>query len=57
MAKIVISFNTDNAAFEDNGDGEVSAVLEQAEKIIASGNFEKPLRDTNGNKIGMVTME
>lgn len=56
MAKIKIEFNTDNAAFED-ADSEMAHVLEQARNIINSGNYEKPLRDTNGNKIGTVSIE
>lgn len=57
MAKIKIEFNTENAAFDDNADYEIGAVLEQAKNIINSGNFDKPLRDSNGNKIGSVIVE
>lgn len=56
MAKIKIEFNTENAAFED-ADFEISHVLDQAKNIINSGNYDKPLRDSNGNKIGTVSQE
>ena len=56
MSNITIKFNTDNAAFEDNSE-ELALVLAQAEKIISSGDFDKPLRDSNGNKVGSVTVE
>lgn len=56
MAKIKIEFNTDNAAFED-ADYEMAHVLEQAKNIINSGNYDRPLRDSNGNKVGTVSLE
>jgi uncharacterized lipoprotein len=55
MPNINIEFNTDNAAFEDS-DQELDYVLNQVKKIINSGNFDIPLRDSNGNKIGKVSI-
>lgn len=52
--KIQISFDTDNAAFEDSFLMEVTRVLQQAKNAILDGENCK-LRDTNGNTIGEVT--
>lgn len=56
--KITIEFDTDNAAFEDNFLMEVTKALNQAKAaIIDSENntgIRRPLKDTNGNRIGVV---
>lgn len=49
-----VKFNVENAAFEDDFDGEVEFVLKQAIKNIQRGTLDKPLRDTNGNDVGSV---
>lgn len=61
--KITISFDTNNAAFEDFDD-ECDLVLTRALKVITQhaktfveGDITTQfLRDTNGNRIGTVTM-
>ena len=56
--KIVIEFDTDNAAFEDNFLMEVTKTLQQAKgAIIDSENntgIRRPLKDTNGNRVGVI---
>lgn len=49
-----VKFNVENAAFEDDFEGEVEFVLKQAIKNIQRGTLDKPLRDTNGNDVGSV---
>jgi len=65
--KVIVQFNTDNAAFEDYGFAtEVAKILDQAESKIANHGhrigdkkFEVigNLRDTNGNTVGAVCIE
>ena len=56
--KIVIEFDTNNAAFEDNFLMEVTKASQQAKSaIIDSENntgIRRPIKDTNGNRIGVV---
>ena len=63
--KITITFETDNAAFEDDFQGEIRHLLAQARDGIfaqldgTEGCWkpepgEHPLRDINGNKVGKV---
>lgn len=53
--QIVIEFSCDNAAFEDDFEGEIKLVLSRAQKAIDRGFHETaPLYDTNGNRIGSV---
>ena len=52
MGKVIIEFDTDNAAFEEDYVGEVQYVLR---KIYPSDG--QPVVDSNGNTIGKVTIE
>ena len=56
--KIVIEFDTNNAAFENNFLMEVTKAIQQAKgAIIDSENntqIRRPIKDTNGNRIGVV---
>jgi len=58
--KIVIEFDTNNAAFEDNFLMEVTKAIQQAKAaIIDSENntqIRRPIKDTNGNRIGVVNI-
>jgi hypothetical protein len=58
--KIVIEFDTNNAAFEDNFLMEVTKAVQQAKAaIIDSENntdIRRPIKDTNGNRIGVVNI-
>jgi hypothetical protein len=58
--KITIEFDTDNAAFEDDFMLEVTKTLQQAKgAIIDSENntgIRRPLKDTNGNRIGVINI-
>lgn len=55
-----ITFNTDNAAFEDSFLMEVTRVLARAKgALIESENtttIRRPLTDSNGNRIGTVSI-
>lgn len=55
-----ISFDTDNAAFEDSFLMAVTKTLAQAkEALLDSENtttIRRPLRDINGNRIGTVSI-
>lgn len=62
--KITIEFNTFNADFEDNYFEAVAAVMEQAKekvidcmmqpRLIGPGNINIPIKDINGNRIGVL---
>jgi len=56
--KIVIKFDTNNAAFENNFLMQVTKAIQQAKAaIIDSQNnidISRPIRDINGNRIGVV---
>jgi len=60
MAKVIITFDTDNAAFQDypHGDGnfdeEVKQVLKQAEGFLIGDRDSDTLMDTNGNTVGSI---
>ena len=58
--KIVIEFDTNNAAFEDNFLMEVTKAVQQAKAaIIDSENntkIRRTIKDTNGNRIGVVNI-
>ncbi len=53
--KIVIEINCDNAAFEDDFEGEVERILKQVNPNLV---FHRPivLYDVNGNSVGSATM-
>lgn len=52
--KIIVEFETENAAFDTGADDEVSHVLKQVQDMICGQkNFGK-LYDSNGNHIGKV---
>lgn len=50
--KVVINIKTDNAAFENDPEGEVKRILIQAVRDTVTGNRDGNLRDSNGNKVG-----
>ena len=58
--KIVIKFDTNNAAFENNFLMQVTKAIQQAKSaIIDSENntgIRRPIKDTNGNRIGVVNI-
>jgi len=58
--KIVIEFDTNNAAFENNFLMQVTKAIQQAKAaIIDSENntqIRRPIKDTNGNRIGVVNI-
>jgi len=59
--KVTITFDTDNAAFEDSFLMAVTKTLSQAkEAIIDSENtscVRRPLKDINGNRVGVVEID
>jgi len=55
--QVWIKISTDNAAFEDNLQGETSLILLGLAKTVGEAQFfspgvEIPLRDFNGNEVG-----
>lgn len=57
MPTVTITFNTDNAAFEDDYFGEVAHIMFVASRMLEDNGaepFERKLLDTNGNTIGTV---
>jgi hypothetical protein len=58
--KIDIEFHTDNAAFEDSFLMEVTRVNRSIkEALLDSENtttIRRPLRDSNGNRIGVISI-
>jgi hypothetical protein len=57
--KIVIEFDTENAAFEDDRYAEVNRILNNANKRIMQclddGNdIRVPIKDINGNRVGIL---
>lgn len=52
MGKVVITIETDNAAFEDAFEYEVAKVLAQVPQKLDEDGAK--LRDTNGNTVGEV---
>lgn len=59
--KVQIEFDTDNAAFEDSFLIEVARVTRSIkEALLDSENtttIRRPLKDSNGNRIGVVSIE
>jgi hypothetical protein len=51
MSKIVITINTDNAAFED-ADQEVSCILKDLSEYEEIGLIPEGIMDINGNTCG-----
>jgi len=52
MSKIIITINTDNAAFAD--EDEAPRILKELSKRMEIGDFPTMLRDINGNCVGSV---
>ena len=64
MANLRMSINLDNAMFEDNAAPEISRIFKDLsdysrDAIINedSMTIEKPLRDSNGHKVGYLIIE
>ena len=64
MANLRMSINLDNAMFEDNAAPEISCIFKDLsdyskDAIINedSMTIEKPLKDSNGNKVGYLIIE
>ena len=56
--KVKIEFNTDNAAFEDNFEGEIVRILDDLKIRLGYLDMGRPLviRDINGNVIGEMNL-
>jgi len=52
MSQIIITINTDNAAFED--EDEAPRILRELSKNLNISDFPTVLRDVNGNIVGSV---
>jgi hypothetical protein len=56
MAKFKVEIKTDNAAFGDNPEIELSRILELLAEEVADGACETySIRDVNGNTVGKAT--
>lgn len=56
MAKFRVEINTDNAAFGDNPELELSRILGELADTVAENPLEViSLRDVNGNTVGKAT--
>ena len=54
MTRIEIGFDTENAAFEDTPEVEISRILQKLAHDIAAGREPGRIIDINGNSIGTV---
>jgi hypothetical protein len=56
---VKIEIRCDNAAFEDDFAGEIKRILNIAASKLANGHVLQPgpLSDSNGNKVGFVSVE
>ena len=51
--ELVIKIRCDNAAFEGDVSYEVARILRcYVDRIMISGELERPLMDVNGNRVG-----
>lgn len=59
MERVTITLETGNAAFEDAPATEIARILRDLADLIESGmgTDETPLRDINGNRVGVCTIE
>ena len=60
--KVIIEIHCDNAAFEDNMVDEVQRILRSAGEKFADlveddEPNERPLRDSNGNRVGTIDVD
>lgn len=59
--KITIVLRTDNAAFENDGNGQMPETAEVlanvARRFDTDGPYDGPIFDANGNTCGSVTVE
>ena len=55
--KIKIEFSTDNAAFDDDAGPEIHRILQHVCLDIREGLICSPIRDINGNTIGIWSWE
>lgn len=51
MSAFMVTFETDNAAFEDY-EAEVSRILRKVATQVESGSFGGVIHDSNGNRVG-----
>lgn len=52
MSRFILSFDTDNAAFEDDPFAEIARVLRATAEKVEDRNDMGTIRDLNGNTIG-----
>lgn len=55
MAAVEITFDTANAAFDDDAKGEVARILREIAAIVEArpvGTYDASIRDINGNRVG-----
>ena len=59
--EVVMNFDRSNAAFEDNQDGQIDAIIMRLKQTLSIGmdyskDTKSPLFDQNGNRIGAVAV-
>lgn len=59
MERVTITLETGNAAFSDEPATEIARILRAQAELIEAGmaTDETPLRDINGNRVGVCTIE
>lgn len=58
MAKLTISIDMNNAAFEDDRRAELSRILfNYAYDLEQGANYTRKLKDINGNKVGETNLD
>jgi hypothetical protein len=56
MKKVIITIETTNAAFDDDGHFEVARILRKLAVDLECEVGGEILRDINGNKVGMINL-
>lgn len=52
-----LTFNTDNAAFDEIAATETARILRDVAKHIERGDLERSIMDSNGNRIGAYRLD
>ena len=52
-----VEIDTDNDAFADGQEQELSRILRYLADEVEAGNLERILRDSNGNRVGLSSVE
>ncbi len=53
---VKIEFATGDAAFSEDPATEIARILERLAKKVREGDFDGPIMDLNGNRVGSMTI-